>query len=162
MHGSTPNLSCILVLVVSVRISCCTAQPTSLEQVDAEGPFNFQLLAAGIALLCRLEQPIAAIMEQHDSPGQQLAGRDTATRLYQPVSAAAPGLEVQQVAAALQLLNVFSETLYLAFRDINSVIRTFWQSLAGTMIVKDPLDSKPSELISLPQQQPSLSSQDEL
>ena len=60
-------LPCILRTVVSVSMPCCIAQPSSLEQVDAEGPFkfqHFQLLTVGVALLCRLEQPIAAIVEQ--------------------------------------------------------------------------------------------------
>ena len=64
------------------------------------------------------------------------------------------------VAAALQLLKVLGETFYIALRDKNSVIGTFWQSLAGTMIMKKPLERKTSELVFLPQQQPSLSSQD--
>ena len=70
------------------------------------------------------------------------------------------------VAAGLQLLKVFGETFYLALRDSKSVRRTFWQSLAGTAIIKEPFDRpferQTSELVSLPQQQPSLSSQDEL
>lgn len=66
------------------------------------------------------------------------------------------------VAAALQLLKVCAESFYLALRDKKSVFRTFWQSLAGTLILKDPLDSKTSQLVSLSRQQPSLSSQDEL
>ena len=61
------------------------------------------------------------------------------------------------VAAGLQLLKVTDQTAYFALRDRKGLLRVWWQLLAGTEIIKEPIARKGSDL--LPDQQPSSSQQ---
>ena len=62
------------------------------------------------------------------------------------------------VAAGLQLLKVTGQTVYFALRDRKGLLRVWWQLLAGTEVIKEPIARKGSDL--LPDQQPSSSQQD--